>query len=70
MITLPSAGDIIASTTPYAQGFFGALLYLGLGILGFAVAGVAIVAVKRGVMYVVKKIFGAKSRRGGRRRRR
>lgn len=69
MITLPSVADIIASTTTYANGFFGALAYLALGLAGFAVAGMAIVAVKRGTLSVVKKALGARKGKKGRRRR-
>lgn len=56
-ITMPQPLNVVASTSATAQGWFANGWPLAMGILGFAVAGIAIVAVVKGVKLVVNKIF-------------
>jgi len=69
LITLPSATDIVASSTQASQALFDPTFPVVLFALGFVIGALVVVFIIRYLMRAVTKVFGG-GRRGGRRRRR
>jgi len=68
MIPLPSVSTILASSTAQVGDLTTWLIPLLALVIGLSVAGIVLVAVKRGVMAGVKRMSGGRRRGRGRRR--
>jgi len=64
---IPSAADLIASTTSYATPWFNSLILIGIVLAGLVIAGMGVAKFVAVVKGAVAKVLG---RRGGGRRRR
>lgn len=67
IISIPSYTDIITgTTTAYASGLFTDLLPWVGALIGLVIAGVLLVAIRRGVVGGIKRVFGGGRGRGRR----